>query len=350
MKIHRILRRCTVCLLLLAFLTTTLVYAEESVDSLEQDASALEQELDGLNAEAKALARELSATLAEMETLSEELKETKEALAKAKGEEQVQYETMKKRIRYLYENDPDELMEVLFSARGMADFLNRMTFMEAISEYDNAALEELVATRESIAKKEQTLLEKQAKLASLQDKLAEKESLLYSQITMASDQLASYQNKIAIARANAEAAKNQDTTPVVPETKPESPTPKPETEKKDPVDNVTVSDVELLAALIECEAGSTHYEGMLAVGSVVVNRMRSSYYPDTLRGVIYQSGQFPPATNGLVDNVLKRGIKNSCKQAAEDALAGKNNVGDCLSFRASSSGHAGTIIGSNVFF
>lgn len=348
MKIYRMLRRVAGCLLILTFLTTTWVYAEESVDSLEQDASALEQELDGLNEEAKALARELSTTLAEMETLSQELRETKEALAKAKGKEQVQYETMKKRVRYMYENDPDGLLDVLFSARGMADFLNRMTFMAAISDYDNAALEELVATRESIAKKEQALLEKQAKLATLQEELAEKESLLYGQITMASDKLASYQNKIAIARANAEAANNQDTTPIVPE--PESPTPKPEPEKKDPVDNVTASDVELLAALIECEAGSTHYEGMLAVGSVVVNRMRSAYYPDTLRGVIYQSGQFPPATNGLVDNVLKRGIKNSCKQAAEDALAGKNNVGNCLSFRASSSGHAGTIIGSNVFF
>ena len=108
--------------------------------------------------------------------------------------------------------------------------------------------------------------------------------------------------------------------------------------------------MELFAALIECEAGSTNYDGMLAVASVVVNRMNSSYYPNTLRGVIYQSGQFPPAHNGLVDAKLKRGVKDSCLQAAKDALAGKNNVGDCLSFRAASSGHAGTIIGDNVFF
>ena len=89
---------------------------------------------------------------------------------------------------------------------------------------------------------------------------------------------------------------------------------------------------------------------MLAVASVVVNRMNHSRYPNTLRGVIYQSGQFPPAHNGLVDKKLARGVKASCLQVAQDALAGKNNVGDCLSFRAASSGHAGTIIGDNVFF
>ena len=112
----------------------------------------------------------------------------------------------------------------------------------------------------------------------------------------------------------------------------------------------SASDLELFAALIECEAGSTDYEGMLAVASVVVNRMKHKNFPNTLRGVIYQSGQFPPAHNGSVDKKLKRGVKESCLQAAQDALNGKNNVGSCLSFRAASTGHAGTIIGDNVFF
>ena len=114
--------------------------------------------------------------------------------------------------------------------------------------------------------------------------------------------------------------------------------------------SATASDVELLAALLECEAGSSNYEALLAVGSVVVNRMKNRHYPDTVRGVIYQTGQFPPAHDGKVDKVLKRGVKDLCVQAAKDALAGKNNVGDCLSFRASSSGRDGIVIGDNVFF
>ena len=88
----------------------------------------------------------------------------------------------------------------------------------------------------------------------------------------------------------------------------------------------------------------------LAVASVVVNRMKHPNYPDTLRGVIYQAGQFTPAHNGSIDRVLERGVKDACVQVANDALAGKNNVGDCLNFRSASSGHVGTVIGGNVFF
>lgn len=349
MNTYHIVRRLAAVLLLLTCLTTTIAYAEDSVDDLTPNADALEADLEGLNDEARQLATELSSALSQIEQVSAELKETKEALSIAKGEEKAQYETMQKRIRYMYENDPAGMLEVLFSARSMADFLNRMTFMAEISEYDNNALKELTQTRENIAKKEQELTQKQETLARLQETLKEKEADLYGKISMTKKQLASYQSRIAVARANAEAATNTPVTETVPATpEPEEPVSTPSNAPSQ--ESIAAGDLEIFAALIECEAGSTNYEWMLAVASVVVNRMNSSYYPNTLRGVIYQSGQFPPATNGLVDKVLKRGIKNSCKQAAEDALAGKNNVGSCLSFRASSSGHAGKVIGSNVFF
>lgn len=349
MNTYHIVRRLAAVLLLLTCLTTTIAYAEDSVDDLTQNADALEADLEGLNDEARQLATELSSALSQIEQVSAELKEAKEALSIAKGEEKAQYETMQKRIRYMYENDPAGMLEVLFSARSMADFLNRMTFMAEISEYDNNALKELTQTRENIAKKEQELTQKQETLARLQETLKEKEADLYGKISMTKKQLTSYQSRIAVARANAEAATNTPVTETVPATpEPEEPVSTPSNAPSQ--ESIAAGDLEIFAALIECEAGSTNYEWMLAVASVVVNRMNSSYYPNTLRGVIYQSGQFPPATNGLVDKVLKRGIKNSCKQAAEDALAGKNNVGSCLSFRASSSGHAGKVIGSNVFF
>ena len=129
-------------------------------------------------------------------------------------------------------------------------------------------------------------------------------------------------------------------------------TPNESEEPEDSAESVldSASDLELFAALLECEAGTSDYEALLAVASVVVNRMNSSYYPDTVRGVIFQSGQFPPATNGKVERVLSRGVTNLCVTAAQDALAGKNNVGDCLQFRAASSGHVGLVIGDNVFF
>ena len=78
--------------------------------------------------------------------------------------------------------------------------------------------------------------------------------------------------------------------------------------------------------------------------------MKHRNYPDTVYGVIKQPKQFPPATNGKLDRILARGTKPLCEKAARDALNGKTNVEDCISFRAASSGRPGTIIGDNVFF
>ncbi len=90
----------------------------------------------------------------------------------------------------------------------------------------------------------------------------------------------------------------------------------------------------LLAALIQCEAGGESYEGQLAVGAVVMNRVRSAAYPDTIHGVIYASGQFTPAQSGKVNRVLESGrISQSCIDAATEAISGVSNVGDLTHFR-----------------
>lgn len=106
----------------------------------------------------------------------------------------------------------------------------------------------------------------------------------------------------------------------------------------------------LLAALIQCEAGSEPYEGQVAVGAVVMNRVRSSAYPNSIHGVIYASGQFTPAMSGKVNKVYESGkIKDSCIQAAQEALSGTSNVGDLTHFRRNN-GREGLVIGNHVFY
>lgn len=106
----------------------------------------------------------------------------------------------------------------------------------------------------------------------------------------------------------------------------------------------------LLAALIHCEARGESYEGQVAVGAVVMNRVRSSAYPNTIQGVIYASGQFTPAMSGKVDQVLQSGkINSSCIEAAKEALSGKSNVGSLTHFRRNN-GRAGLVIGNHVFY
>lgn len=120
------------------------------------------------------------------------------------------------------------------------------------------------------------------------------------------------------------------------------------------VQNAAVSasydDVTLLAALIQCEAGSECYEGQLAVGAVVMNRLRSGAYPSSISGVIYQSGQFPPAGQGMVAGIAANGPKGSCVQAAQQALSGADNTGGATCFSRASSGRAGVVIGNHVFY
>ncbi len=119
---------------------------------------------------------------------------------------------------------------------------------------------------------------------------------------------------------------------------------------KKPAVSAGADEVTLLGALIQCEAGSGSYEGMVAVGAVVMNRVRSGAYPGSISGVIYQSGQFPPALNGSVANVAAGGVRSACLQAAREAINGTDNTNGALSFRSAASGYAGTVIGANVFF
>ena len=96
------------------------------------------------------------------------------------------------------------------------------------------------------------------------------------------------------------------------------------------------SDVRLLAALIYCEAGNQAYVGKVAVGSVVMNRISSGRFPNTLNGVVYQRGQFTPAMTGKLARVLSSGsIPTSCYEAAREAMEGAKPVGNALFFNTS---------------
>ena len=109
-------------------------------------------------------------------------------------------------------------------------------------------------------------------------------------------------------------------------------------------------DLRLLAALIHCEAGGETYNGKLAVGAVVMNRVRSGAYPNTVSGVIFASGQFTPAMNGKVARVYESGhFAAGCYEAAQAAINGETNVGSATHFRRAGI-HDGLLIDHQVFW
>ena len=107
----------------------------------------------------------------------------------------------------------------------------------------------------------------------------------------------------------------------------------------------------LLANLIYCEAGGEPYDGQLAVASVVINRVRSSVYPNTVVGVIYQNKQFSPVASGRLELALAANKATSrCYQAADEAMSGVTNVGNCVYFRTPVEGLTGISIGGHIFY
>lgn len=352
-KFKIMVRACSI-LTSIALLTTfsTPTYAEDSVGTLENKTSDLQNELSGLNSELTKLSTELSSLMEKIQTTTDELEQTKTELADAKAEEESQYRAMKLRIKHIYENGSTSMLEMLLSSGSMTEFLNRADYVSTVNEFDRIRLEKLTEIQNTVAEKEQELQKTQSTLTGLQSELSKKEADLQSKISNTSGELDKYKNQLAEAkrrekeaeealRKKAEASKPPKENPPV--------SPPPGISENPPV-NASATELELFAALIECEAGSTNYDGMLAVASVVINRVNHRYYPNTITGVIYQSGQFSPVRQGKVDKVLKRGVKDSCVKVAQDAIGGKNNIGSCLNFRAASTGHAGINIGGNVFF
>lgn len=96
------------------------------------------------------------------------------------------------------------------------------------------------------------------------------------------------------------------------------------------------SDRDLLAAIIYTEAGNQSQEGQVAVGSVVMNRVASGSFPDTVSEVLNQEGQFYPASSGTLQSALENGVPDSAYAAADAAMTGEKPVGDALYFNTSS--------------
>ena len=273
-----------------------------------------------------------------------------------------QYEAMKLRIKYIYESNDASYLDVLMSSNSMGQIFERMEYVSAITEYDHKQMEEY---KQNLAEAKNVKEELEAEKAELARLVAEQEvqkANLEKAMADAAKNFASHQDQIDVALAKAEeieaeieAGKN-----TVEQLKKEEERRKQEEERrKQEAANGTNNkipyqqldgDIKRMAAIIWCEARGESYEGQLAVGAVVMNRVRNKAYPDTIHGVIYASGQFTPAMTGKLNRVLESGkIYESCIEAAKEALSGVSNVGDLTHFRRVN-GREGLIIGNHVFY
>lgn len=347
---------------------------ETHAEDLRKKQKDLENDLSEMNQNKAKLGNELSSKAKALTNLVKEIDKTRNELDLARAREIGQYEMMKKRIQYMYEASSGNFFTSLLESKSMTDLLNRAEFFSTVSQYDREMLEKLQTIHKEIKQKEADLLAKQSEMEKQQKQLTANYNQLISMISSTSSKLEDYKAQIAAAeeaKKAAEEAKKEnensmnsndssdstentekpskpEETPSKPEEKPSKPEEKPSKPQK-PSSNTELA---LFAAILECEAGSTNYDGLLAVATVIMNRKESPKYPNTITGVVYQKGQFSPTWSGKLDKVLQRGAKPLCYTVAKDALNGKRHsaVKNCYQFRASWTGHSGTVIGGNVFF
>lgn len=361
------------------------VYAEDE-ESLKGKTSDLQNQLSGINKDLLSISNKISTSQMQVEITNSEILRTEDSLADAKANETKQYDSMKVRIKYMYETGNSTLLEMLFSAKNMADFLNKADFIQNISTYDRDMLTKLEKTRKAIADKKATLEAQKDSVASIQKDLENQQAELKQKAQATSTNLAAYQAKLdklraeeaekarqaaekaakeaaqkAAQEAAREAAKEASASKPQSNSGTSSGSGNPGTSSGGGTDNTVIndgathadaSDVDVLAAILQCEAVQD-YDSMLAVATVIMNRVNSPVFPNSISGVVYADGQFEPVWTGRLDAVLSSGASDLAYSVAKDAIAGARlaSVSDCYYFLyAGATDKPGVNIGNNLFF
>ncbi|MEY8481483.1 peptidoglycan DD-metalloendopeptidase family protein [Lachnospiraceae bacterium 48-21] len=151
---------------------------EKKAEELENQKKAAEGEKASLENQLNGILTEMDETKAKIEAKEIEVREKEEELVQAKIDENDQYESMKKRIKYMYENGNSQFIEILCESKSIGEFLNNAEYITTISQYDRNMLTEFQQIVEAVAEQEEMLKTEYAELETLQDSLIAKQEEL----------------------------------------------------------------------------------------------------------------------------------------------------------------------------
>ena len=175
------------------------VHAED-IESLENKTSNLQDQLDGINQDMVEISDKIAETEAQIEESNNEVFRLEASLQISRNNEEKQYDNMKSRIKYMYENGSETMISMLFSADSMADFLNKADFVQNVTEYDRDMLENLEEVREGIETQEDDLKKQQQELADLKEQLNSEQAELQAKADATSTDLATFNAQLQAAR------------------------------------------------------------------------------------------------------------------------------------------------------
>ena len=346
---------------------------EENLDKLNEQKNSLQGALSTLNTELSQVSNNLSELEAkitdkeaEIEALDQDIAQVQEELQTAIALKDEQYESMKQQIKFIYEKSDYLYLELFFSAGSFSDFLNKNNYIEQLSSYEEKvlqdykdaqaameakeaelqlAMEQLERDKEELGEYKVQVVAEQSRVSGLVSKTANSINATDSQISEAEAEALAYEKRIKEQEENITALKAKLAEEIrLAQLASQS-------SWRD-ISEVSFADGDryLLANLIYCEAGGEPYAGQVAVGAVVMNRVLSSVFPDTVTGVVYQNGQFSPVASGRL--ALAEGkATGSCYQAADEAMKGATNVGNCVFFRTPVDGVTPKYrIGGHIFY
>lgn len=333
---------------------------QENIEGLKEEQNTLKGMLSNLNSQLGQVSDNLEELEKMISTTELEIEVTQKALDEAMTIEEEQYEAMKKRIQFMYERQDFVLIEMLLNTGSFAEFLNYSNYLEQIAEYDKKMLEEYKETVRLIEEEEKRLQEEKETLEDLKAKAEVEKSRVAGLVSSTTNNIAQYSDQISDAEAKAldyerELKEQEENIEYLKKKLAEeiAMSQLAANSARRDISEVSFADGDryLLANLIYCEAGAEPYEGQVAVGAVVINRVLSSVYPDTVVGVIYQNKQFSPVASGRLALALAEGRATAdCYRAADEAMAGVTNVGNCVYFRTPIEGLSGTQIGGHIFY
>jgi spore germination cell wall hydrolase CwlJ-like protein len=340
----------------------------EQKDSLQGALTTLNTELSQVSNNLDDLESKIADKEQEIEDTNQKIEQVQEELDVAIQLKDEQYASMKAQIKFMYERSDSLYLELFFSSDNFADFLNRNSYIEQLSAYQQSVLLSYKDAQAAMEEKEAELEQAKAELeddkAELDDYKVEvvaEQSRVSGLVSQTSNNISATQSQISDAEAAALAYEQQ-----IKEQESNIATLKAKLAEEirmaqlaaqsswRDISEVSFGDGDryLLANLIYCEAGGESYSGQVAVGSVVMNRVLSSVFPDTITGVIYQSGQFSPVASGRLALALAEGkATGSCYQAADEVMSGTTNVGNCVYFRTPVDGITPKYtIGGHIFY
>lgn len=194
---------------------TNVKNAKDKAETLEEQRDQAESEKNSLAAQVKELSASMKQTEENLDAKKTEIEEAEQEVLMAKIEERDQYESMKLRIQYMYENGNVDFFQILLESESITDFLSKAEYITKMSEYDREKLDEYQLTVRAVEEKELALQAEYEDLETLQNSLATQKAEVENLLAQKNTELAGIESELdevkkQIARAEAAAKKQQE--------------------------------------------------------------------------------------------------------------------------------------------